>query len=220
MKLVSKQEFETKALTSLSSMYDALDNLEVLQLSSLNANKTVIFSVDLNNGFAKEGAMCSPRIYDLIEDTVTLFKKAQQIGIKMFAYTDSHSKDALEFKSYPVHCLKEEEESKVVDEIKPYLHQVIGKESTNGFHAKNPLELVNSEVDTFIVTGDCTDICIYQFALTLVTYLNQIKRQARVIVPLNVVDTFDTTGHDSDLYNVVFVHSMINNGIVVVKEIV
>ena len=75
------------------------------------------------------------------------------------------------------------------------------------------------DVDNIIVIGDCTDICIYQFAVTLKTYFIQNNINKNVIVPMNLVDTYDIPNvHCADLSNIVFLNSMIQNGINVIKS--
>ena len=43
--------------------------------------------------------------------------------------------------------------------------------------------LKDSEIDAYIITGCCSDICVLQFALTLKTYLNAQNIDKKVIVP-------------------------------------
>ncbi len=77
-----------------------------------------------------------------------------------------------------------------------------------------------SDLDNFIVVGCCTDICVYQFVLTLKAYFNQNNLDKNIIVPMNLVETYDIDNvHCGDLLNTVFLNSMIQNGIKIVKEI-
>ncbi len=85
------------------------------------------------------------------------------------------------------------------------------------------------EVDTFIVVGDCTDLCTYQLAMHLRLDANARQRHRRIIVPANAVDTYDRTvataqqqgglPHDGDLLHAVFLYHMALNGIEVVARI-
>lgn len=74
-------------------------------------------------------------------------------------------------------------------------------------------------MNTFIVTGVCTNICIEQFALTLKTYFNKQNVKSRVIVPINTVETYDLDIHNGDLMNVMALYNMIVNGIEVVAGV-
>jgi len=46
------------------------------------------------------------------------------------------------------------------------------------------------------------------------------NKRARVIVPLNAVDTYDLGVHDRNLMNVMAAYNMIINGVEVVRDIV
>jgi len=224
MKLDNKQAFLNKSNIVLAELYDNLMNLDYLDLKTLNNENTLVISVDLNNGFAKEGAMSSPLVKALIPQTVSTFKKFKEKGIKIIAYTDHHNENAVEFGMFPCHCLAGSKESELVDEIKQYVSKIVFKESTNGILAGNPLlqkemnytDLNQDDLDkieNIIISGDCTDICVYQFAVTLKTYLNQNNKVANVIVLTNLIETYDADYHNADLNNVVFVNSMVANGI-------
>jgi nicotinamidase-related amidase len=230
MKLSKKEVLLDNCANAIGRLYDNLTNLDSLLLNELDPKKTLIISVDLNNGFAKEGAMSSSLVKDIIEPTVEAFKKMKKNGFKIIAYTDSHTKDSIEFETYPVHCLEDSAESELVSEIVEYVDFIKSKESTNGFLAGNPLiqnqmQYTNlnqddlDQIDKIVVTGDCTDICVYQFAVTLKTYLNQVNRKCDVIVVLDLIETYDAPFHNADLNNVVFANSMIDNGIKVYQNI-
>lgn len=74
-------------------------------------------------------------------------------------------------------------------------------------------------MNTFIITGVCTDICVHQFSLTLKTYFNKQNKESRVIVPVNTVETYDLGMHNGDLMNIMALYSMTVNGIEVVAGV-
>jgi nicotinamidase-related amidase len=86
------------------------------------------------------------------------------------------------------------------------------------------------QVDTFIVVGDCTDLCAYQLAMHLRLDANARQIQRRVIVPEECVDTYDmpvdlarsigAVPHDADLLHAVFLYHMMLNGVEVVRRVV
>ena len=177
---------------------------------------TTIFSIDMNNGFAKKGSLYSDRVNALIEPTSKFFLKAKENQIKIIGITDTHFENCLEFLSYPPHCLLGTWESEIVDELKPFMDEILIKNSTNAFFSV-PINYVENH--NYIITGCCTDICIYQFATTLKAYLNENQINANVIVPISLVDTFDSEGHEADFVNNFFLNSLVSNGITVVSEI-
>lgn len=227
-KLKDKEIFLKNATNSLKDMIANLEKLPTVSLDSLDPDKTMTFSIDLNKGFAKKGSLFSPRVEALIDETVEFCKKCLNKGIKVIAYSDRHSKECPELESYPEHCMIDSEECELVDELAKLKGiKTLYKNSTNGFLAANPFELTAhftgeelEKVDTFIVGGCITEICVYNFATTLKAYFNEKNRKVRVLVPMNLVDTYDEPWHNADLMNVMFFNNMIANGVEVVAAIV
>lgn len=192
-----------------------------VRLSELKASETVLVIVDMINGFVNEGALASPRIKNIIPEVSELVSKCQKKNINIIAFADCHKENAIEFESFPVHCLENTSESEIIDEIKDKIFAVIPKNSTNGFHAPEFQKLLekNPQWENFIVCGDCTDICVHNFCITLKTYFNQINRNSRIIVPLNAVETYDGGIHNADFMNISALMIMNTNGIELAKEI-
>jgi len=222
MHLVNKNDFIEKSTKTLGGIYDMLFILPKLNLKYLQPNKTALVIVDMINGFAREGALSSPRVEELIPDIAEIIKKCDRLSISRLAFADCHTDASPEFDTYPVHCKKGTCESEIVNEIKELGgYTLITKNSTNGFHEEKFKKWLdeNQNIDTFIITGDCTDICIQQFATTLKTWFNMNNKKVRVIVPINAVDTYDLGLHDGDLIGIMSIYNMITNGIDVVKDI-
>ncbi|CEP82942.1 isochorismatase family cysteine hydrolase [Paraclostridium sordellii] len=196
-----------------------LEKLKSKKINALDLSKTMLFIIDMNNGFAKKGALYSDRVEALINPITNLAKILEAKNCEIIAFTDSHNKDSIELRSYPTHCLENDYESKIVDEISTIKNlKVIPKNSTNGFFCLEDKDFKN--IDNIIVVGDCTDICIYQFVVTLKAYFNQNNIDKNIIVPMNLVDTYHIDNiHNSEIMNVVFLNSMIQNGVEVIKEI-
>lgn len=214
--------------------YDTIDKIKgvlyimdkmgsIININDFNPSNTIFFSVDINNGFCKSGALFSERTKRLIPKTEVLFHNVLEKGFQSIAFTDEHPDNSPEFSGYPVHCLKNTEESLLVDELSfLYSHQnsnVIPKNSTNGFFLLNN-EVLGDKFLNYIITGCCTDICVHQLAVTLKTWFNQNNLQKRVIVIKSLVDTFDLPNHNADEYNQIFFNSMMSNGVEVVNDII
>lgn len=195
-----------------------LDNLPIENLSDYDLSKTALFIVDINNGFAKEGALYSDRIKSLISPIYEFVKPLENKLNKIIAFTDTHKEDSVELLSYIPHCLENTDECKVVDELLDIKNlEIIPKNSTNGFFAIDVNIL--DDIDNVVVVGDCTDICIYQFVVTLKAYFNEKNINKNIVVPMNLVDTYDIPFvHPGDLLNVVFLNSMIQNGVKLIKK--
>jgi nicotinamidase-related amidase len=222
VKLCPKNEFLPQSLGTLTALYETVSKLPELKLTDLPPAATALILVDLINGFVRNGLLQSPRVAELIPEVVTLIKACDRLGISKLAFADRHWEVSPEFAIYPVHCLVGTDETEIVDEIKEIGgYRLIAKNSTNGFLEEQFQEwlALNRRRTNFIVAGDCTDICIQQFAITLKAWFNRQNQKVRVIVPLNVVDTFDQGVHNADLMNVFAVYTMISNGVEVVKQL-
>lgn len=199
--------------------------------------KAAILSVDVINGFCYEGPLSSPRVAGIVEPIRRLFERAWEHGLRHFVLSqEQHEPDAVEFAQFPAHCVRGTWEAETVEAFKklPFFEQmtVIGKNSINpGLNTGLPGWLeAHSQVDTFIVTGDCTDLCTYQLAMFLRLDANARQVSRRVIVPANCVQTYDlpvevasglgALPHPGDLLHAVFLYHMQLNGVEVVAEIV
>ena len=222
METYNKQEFIDKSVEALSRIFDDITQLESISLSIFDKAQTALIIVDMVNGFVKEGPLSSPRIPGILPAIKELLFHFNQYEMPVIAFADTHPKDSPEFATYLPHCLENTSESEIVDELKgkdKYL--LIRKNSTNGFHEKEFQEVLvtNPQLNTFVVTGCCTDICVLQFCLTLKTFFNMNNRVCRIIVPLDSVETFEFGSHDGGLMNILPLKLMQNAGIEIVKGI-
>lgn len=222
MERITKETLIKNSGIALEQIYDALDALPEILLESLPPDKTVFFMIDMVNGFAKEGALMSSRIGSLISEIGAISKRCDDLQIKKLAFADNHTELSPEFESYPIHCRVGTAESEIVDELKEIgNYKLIEKNSTNGFLEPEFMDWLKKHeaIDHFILTGDCTDICIQQFANTLKTYFNRQDKKSRVIVPMNLVATYDLGMHQGDLMHVIGLYNMILNGVEVIKKL-
>ena len=202
----------------MEQIYEKLSQLNCMNLKDLDARKTMLVIVDMNKGFAKHGALYSERVEALICPISILAKESLRRGMKVIAFTDYHTEESPELGAYPAHCMKDTDEWELVDELNIDGIDVIKKNSTNGFI--EPDFKLPENIENVIVVGDCTDICIHQFAITLKTYFNRLNKKAHVYVPMNLVETFDAPFHKASFMNYVFLNSMIDNGVDVIKNII
>ena len=199
--------------------------------------RTAVCAVDMLNGFCYEGKLSSPRSAACVPPIASLFQRAYVRGVRNFvSIQEWHSEEAEEFKAYGEHCVRGTHEAELVRELAslPFARdiEVVHKNSLHTIvETTMQLWLENhSLVDTFIITGVCTDLCAYDLALDLKLRGNARDIPRRVIVPADCVNTYHLSvgaaqklgvlPHDGDLGHAYFLYMMALNKIEVVKEIV
>lgn len=198
--------------------------------------RAAIISVDVIRGFCYEGPLSSPRVAGIVAPIRDLFVRAWEHGVRSILLSqDTHEPDAVEFAQWPPHCVRGTPEAETVEEFRalPFFDQmtVLEKNSiASGLNADLDMWLADHpEVETFIVVGDCTDLCTYQLAMHLRLDANERQRQRRIILPENCVQTYDmpvetakvlgAMPHPGDLIHAIFLNHMQLNGIEVVSQI-
>lgn len=203
-------------------LINEINGLSSMSLSDFAPEKTALIVVDVVNGFIREGAMASPLVEGIIPEVAKLMTVCNKAEIPVVAFADCHKEDCSEFSSFPPHCIENTSESELVDELKKVGgYFLMKKNSTNGFHEKifKQCLIQNPTTNTFIVVGDCTDICVMQFCLTLKTWYTQQNRNIDIYIPVNAVETYDAPNHDADFMNIAAYKLMKDSGIKFVKEI-
>lgn len=215
-------KLNNSALLCLDKLQTRLEKLETLPLKSLDPEDTALVIIDMTNGFAREGLLASPRVAALIPAIVSLAESCLSRRIPVIAPSDTHTPEAEEFMAYPAHCVVGSEESDLVDELKS-LNGImkLEKNSTQIWHSQAFQDWfrANERRSTWILTGDCTDICVLQFALALKTFFQSENRPSRVIVPINAINTFETPDHPGDLYHLMALALMEAGGVELVKGV-
>lgn len=222
MKMINKNEFIESSVKTLGEIFDILAKLPAIQLKDLQGKQTALVIVDMINGFVREGALKSPRVEGLIPEIAKLSKTCDELHITKLAFADCHTIASPEFDAYPEHCMIGTSEGEMVDELRELGgYMLIPKNSTNGFQEAAFQQWLkeNEHINAFVITGDCTDICVQQFAVTLKTWFNMQNKKVRIIVPINTVDTYDLDLHNGDLMNVMALYNMMINGIEVVQGV-
>ncbi|HIQ58531.1 MAG TPA: cysteine hydrolase [Candidatus Merdivicinus intestinavium] len=204
---------EKELLQQLADEMDAFPSWDPVQL---NADGTLVLTIDMNKGFTQSGALSSPRVKAILPRMREFLETCREKGLYMAAVTDCHTPESLELASYPVHCLDDSDEPELAPEIWEFQQKVLIKNSTNAFFAPGMDRLLEG-VSTVVLVGCCTDICIEQFALTLKAWANQADSPLNVIVPRQLVETYDAPGHPAELWNGLALHTLAANGVSVVN---
>ena len=173
--------------------------------------KKLIIVVDMLNGFAKFGPLSSKNINAIIPNIKSYLINNEKYDNIFLC--DFHSENDIEMKEYPLHCLANTEEAKIVDELVNFVKEIIDKNSANGIFYLD-LEKI-SKYDSIEIVGCFTDICVLQLALSLKTYFNKLMIDKDIIVLKDLVSTFDSNVHDAKTYHSFALSLMKNAGIIV-----
>ena len=209
------------------------------ELSSIldDPARTAIVGVDVTNGFCYFGPLASPRVKEIVQPIAHLMTAAYEQGVRHFVMThDAHDPQAVEFGQFPPHCIRELDESEPVPELKAlsFWNEVVlmPKNSIDSAlrTALDPWLATHPQLATFIVVGDCTDLCVDHLAMHLRLRANEWQLPGvRVIVPEDCVDTYEmpvdkaaevgAMPHDAELLHLIYLYSLALNGVEVVKTL-
>ena len=163
--------------------------------------KKALYIIDMNNGFVNFGAMANPEYNNLVPEQLKLINKFRKENELVNFILEGHDEDALEFKTYPKHCVLGTDEALLIPELigeqdkdntKTYYKNCI-----NGMLNRNLQDDIKrlEKLREIVVAGVCTDLCVFDFVRTYLRYLDQINKEAKLFVVRNATDTFDAPGH-------------------------
>jgi len=220
----------------LESFYATLKERSISEVAK-DLEKTAIICVDVTNAFCRTGVLSSDRVASIIDPIVDLFNLGWHKGIRQIVLLqDCHTAHAEEFDAFGEHAICGTVESEAVDEIRslPFYEnmEIIEKNSINPAQNTDFDRWLagNPKITSFIVVGDCTDLCVYQTAMHLRTYANARDIVWKIIIPEDCVETYDISvegaenspaePHPGDLMHLLFLHHMHLNGIDIYKKLV
>ncbi len=184
---------------------------------NINQDNSLLIIIDMNNGFAHQGALYSPNVEALIKPIEKLMREFAKKDIPMIHYTDCHNENDEEFNFFPKHCLKGNKESKIVDELLINNAYIIPKTTTDGFKCLNPFKIVPLQNRDIYVCGCVTDICVKNFILSVLEYFQINRLTNKVYVFENLVATFDMENHPSEVYHKDALKEMALRGAQIIK---
>ncbi|MFV0498429.1 MAG: cysteine hydrolase family protein [Bacilli bacterium] len=178
------------------------------------SNKDKLIIIDMINGFVHKGPLSSKNVKNLVPKMSNFIKNNIHDGIEIYHYTDSHPVNCNEFKVFPPHCIQNTYESEVITELKFNEIEIIHKNSTNGFLAKNPF---GNNIKNLYIIGCVTDICIYDFAYTAIKYVHEKNLNVSINVIENLCATFDAPDHDSKIVHSQTINKLKQSGINIIS---
>ncbi len=179
----------TMSETLLSDLQDHMPLvMEPLDVSNGGGDIGLII-VDIVNGFATVGAgnlappVENPQVSQMVKEADRLARDFTAKGRPVFAFLDSHEPGKAE-PPYPPHCEIGTGEENLVPELlwleDAQLATLVRKDCINGFigayqsdGSNALLDWLNSnDITDVVVVGICTDICVMDMVLTLLSARN------------------------------------------------
>lgn len=190
----------------------------------LEEYEKVLYIVDMNNGFVNFGPMANPKYNDLVEEQIKLINKIKKEKGLVNFILEGHDENALEFKTYPKHCVLGSDEAKLIEQLQIYQDKktkTYYKNSINGMlnrKLQNDIKKLK-KLKEIVVAGVCTDLCVMDFVRTYLRYLDEINKESKLFIVKNTVDTFDTVDHNKEEWTNIAYKVMMQAGAIVVNNI-
>lgn len=185
----------------------------------------VNYNIDMNNGFVNFGAMANPAYNELVPEQLRIIEKMEkEQGITTFIL-EGHHEDALEFESYPKHCVLGTPEAELIPELITFQNNpnvyTFYKNCINGMLNLSVQEQLKKlkNLKEIIYNGVCADLCVMDFARTNARFLDQIDKKVKLFAVKSTIDTFDAPGHDKEEWINIACKVMEQAGIEVVENV-
>lgn len=218
----------------------------------MSGRRSGLVIVDEVNGFATVGAGAlapqtpNRQVSRMVAETDALARRFLADGKPVLAFLDTHDPDKPE-PPYPPHCVKGTGEEDLVPELAwlegESLVTLIRKDCINGFvgaiqpdGSNRIADWINDHrLDTVIVVGICTDICVMDFVLTLLSARNHglLGYLTDIVVYEPGCSTYDlprdavqalglppTAAHPQDLAHHMGLYFMASRGAILAGELV
>jgi nicotinamidase-related amidase len=172
-------------------------------MKPLRSSQSVLFIIDMIEGFVNEGPLSDPYIAHIVPNIRRLIEKFADKGYPIIAINDSHNLNSAEFIAFPPHCLAQSSESKMLSNLIHPNIQVMEKNSVNAFMSSQFQTWFKDApiYERYIITGCVSDICILHFALTLNSFFHEHDIKTQVIVVSDGIETFHHDHHDRQYYH-------------------
>lgn len=194
------------------------------KIEKLKEYRKMLYTIDMVNGFVNMGALHDKHIRGTIPEQIKLIEKFRKEREGIAFIKDCHTKDSIEFKNYPPHCIVGTKEALLVPELQPYEKDAFGypKNSTSAMFAPNMITDLDAmkNLEEVVGVGCCTDICVMNFLIPLKNYFNQQNRDVTIFAVKKAMDTFHISElHDRTEYTKMAYAMMEQAGIILVDDI-
>ena len=193
-------------------------------LKKLKDYRRALYNIDMVQGFVNIGPMSNKEYNKLVPEQLKFLEDFKTSNDCINFIGEGHSENALEFESYPKHCVIGTEEAEFIKEFRNYLDlkntRIYRKNSINGMFndqlRKDILEMTNLDICVFV--GVCEDLCVMDFVRTYARYLDEINRKVNLFVIEDAVDTFDSANHSRSEWKRIARMVMEQAGVIYVKD--
>ena len=245
----------TNPSTHPSSLLDMLQASMPVRSSSFDISglRAGLVIVDEVNGFCTVGAgplappVPNAQIATMVAETVSLARRFQAAGQPIAAFLDTHEPGKAE-PPYPPHCEIGSGQEKLVPDLEwletENAATLIPKDCINGFIGAIDTEtgrnriadwIIDNQLQAVILAGICTDICVMDFGLTLLSARNHgMLGDLRDVVvldsacstydlPIDVARAIglpDTAAHPQDATHHLGLYFLASRGAVIASSIV
>lgn len=194
------------------------------ELKKLKEYRRALYNIDMVQGFVNIGPMSNKDYNKLVPEQLKFMKEFSNNYDSINFIGEGHSDNALEFESYPKHCVIGTEEADFIPEFNEFLHldntKIYRKNSINGMLndqlRKDIFEMCNLETCVFV--GVCEDLCVMDFVRTYARYLDEINRKVNLFVIESAVDTFDSIDHPRSEWKKIARMVMEQAGVIYAKD--
>lgn len=129
--------------------------------------RVAIVALDLQNDILEGGALPCKRIVGLLAPLRRLFAKARAMGVPVIYVCDWHYRGDPELQLWNDHMMAGSWGAQIIDEVAPMPgDHIVYKNRFNGFVNTDLQEVLQRlKVDTVLMTGWRTDVCVTQTAI-------------------------------------------------------
>ncbi|HIQ11211.1 MAG TPA: cysteine hydrolase [Pyrodictium sp.] len=175
-------------MRSFKPSIESLEALPILDRVKLDARRTAVIVVDMQNEFANpKGKLYLPSTQQIIHSIRSLLSKARQKKATIVYTMDTHYPDDLEFKDWGQHAVKNSWGWRIIDELKPEHNDIVVEKSRFDAFYNTMLDdiLRTRGIENLVIVGTVANICV------LATIAGAYMRGYRVYVPINAVAYID-----------------------------
>ena len=159
-------------------------------------SRKALLIIDMLNDFVSDkGALLVPEAKNILPHIKRELENAGSKGIPTIYICDSHDERDSEFDCWPKHAVANSWGSQVVNDLAPREKDyVVSKRRYSGFFATDlDLLLREMRVETLIITGVVTNICVF------FTAVDAYMRGYKIIIPRDCVTGLNSEDHNHAL---------------------